>query len=401
MPRDEARSTLRMAAVTPSLLVQVLRAPTAAAGLGNAQWDLLVRQARRAALLPRLAQRLGQAGVCAPSAAQRHLDVALALARVQRDEVWREIRLLLQVLAPLQVPVVLLKGAAYVAADLPPAQARLFSDIDILVPRPRLGEVEASLLAHGWAPTHLSAYDQRYYREWMHELPPLVHIQRQTTLDVHHNILPSTARTVPEAERLLAAAVPLDEEPRLRVLCTEDRVLHSMSHLFHNDDLSHALRDLSDLDLLLREHPEGDPFWSQLLRRARQLQLTRPLHDGLRYAARVLHTPVPAAVVDEVKGWGRPAARQALMDALWRRALAPRHDSCDDALSPVARGALYLRAHWLRMPPAMLVRHLTVKALGLHTLPETGGVPGMAGAPLATGADVDPHRADATARPRA
>ena len=33
--------------------------------------------------------------------------------------------------------------------------------------------------------------------------------------------------------------------------------------------------------------------------------------------------------------------------------------------------ALYVRAHWLRMPPVMLVRHLTVKALRLHEEPAT------------------------------
>jgi hypothetical protein len=25
----------------------------------------------------------------------------------------------------------------------------------------------------GWAATHHDAYDQRYYRQWMHELPPM------------------------------------------------------------------------------------------------------------------------------------------------------------------------------------------------------------------------------------
>ena len=44
------------------------------------------------------------------------------------------------------------------------------------------------------ATTHHSAYDQRYYREWMHELPPLLHVRRQTALDVHHAIAPETAR---------------------------------------------------------------------------------------------------------------------------------------------------------------------------------------------------------------
>ena len=34
----------------------------------------------------------------------------------------------------------------------------------------------------GWATTHHSPYDQRYYRTWMHELPPLRHAVRGSIL---------------------------------------------------------------------------------------------------------------------------------------------------------------------------------------------------------------------------
>jgi hypothetical protein len=67
----------------------------------------------------------------------------------------------------------------------------MFSDVDVLVPRDRLADVEAALMLAGWASTNPSEYDQHYYRRWMHELPPLQHIRRQTVLDVHHAILPT------------------------------------------------------------------------------------------------------------------------------------------------------------------------------------------------------------------
>ncbi len=86
----------------------------------------------------------------------------------------------------------MLKGAAYLVADLPSSAGRLFSDVDILVPKPRLPEVESHLTMHGWMTTHHSGYDQRYYRERMHELPPMEHVHRGTTIDVHHTILPET-----------------------------------------------------------------------------------------------------------------------------------------------------------------------------------------------------------------
>ena len=79
----------------------------------------------------------------------------------------------------------------------------------------------------------------------------------------------------------------LPGEDRLRVLCPADMVLHSATHLFHNEDLSQGLRDLADLDSLLRHFGQEPGFWEELPRRAAELDLARPLYYGLRYATRV------------------------------------------------------------------------------------------------------------------
>jgi hypothetical protein len=41
-----------------------------------------------------------------------------------------------------------------------------------LVPRERLDDVQEALLAAGWEWVKEDAYDDLYYRRWMHELPP-------------------------------------------------------------------------------------------------------------------------------------------------------------------------------------------------------------------------------------
>jgi len=105
-----------------------------------------------------------------------------------------------------------------------------------------LPEVEAALMLQGWATTHHNSYDQRYYRRWMHELPPLRHVTRATVLDVHHAILPETARLKPDSAKLLAASVPAQSDARFRVLAPADMVLHSATHLLHDEELRHGLR---------------------------------------------------------------------------------------------------------------------------------------------------------------
>jgi len=336
----------------------------------------LFQQARAAALLGRIGVGIESAAT-APwqAAALGHLDSARRVARAQAAEVERELRHVAQALAPLGAPVVLLKGAAYLSAGLPAARGRVFSDVDIMVPRSALPQAESLLMLAGWMTTKLNAYDQRYYREWSHELPPMEHVHRRTALDVHHTILPPTARLRPDAGELFAAARALPDRPGLHVLAPPDMVLHSMTHLFMNEEMSHALRDLSDLDLLLRHFSDLDvDFWSKLRERAARLDLRRPLHYGLRHAAALLGTPVPADTLAQSDAWG--PAWAAPMDALWRRALRSPHPSAALPGQRAALFALYLRGHWLRMPPLMLVRHLSVKALGLHERGEAAAAGG-------------------------
>ena len=307
-----------------------------------------------------------------PEAPRAHLTAAMLLAEARHEEAMREVVCIGDALALTGVVPVLLQGAAYVAAGLLPAMGQVFTDIDILVPKFRLAEVEVALTSHGWATTRDSAYDQRSYRESMHGLPPLRHIRRGAVLNVNHAILPETARLKPSSAKLLASARPVAASQRFAVLGHADMVLHGMAHLFHNDDLSHSLRDLSDLDLLLRHLGRVPGFWAALVNRAGELDLARPLYHGLRYTTLVLATPVPRETLDAASAGGPGRWLAALNDQLWARALRPHHQTASDTWTPLALFALYVRAHWLRMPPLMLLRHLTVKALRLHeNLPAT------------------------------
>ena len=338
-------------------LVQALRDPAATLSWTPAQWELLIRQARSADLLSRLALRLQELRSLekVPVPPRAHLLAARTVWHAQEEAVHREVGQVRKALAPTGVDIILLKGAAYLYAGLPAAHGRTFSDIDILVPRAVLPQVEAALMLHGWATTHHDPYDQRYYREWMHELPPMQHVTRQTVLDVHHAIVPLTARLKPDSAKLLARARPLPEHPGVKVLAPADMVLHSAAHLFLNEELSHGLRDLVDLDSLLRHFGGEQGFWTALIARATEMDLEQPLRYALRYSNRILGTPVPG---DALSG-----SVSRLMDALFLRALQPDHPTASDGLTPMARWLLYVRAHWMRLPPGRLAYHLTVKAL--------------------------------------
>lgn len=343
------------------LLLRVLLAPDEAARLDLAAWDLLIRQARRANLIARLATLLEPQFDALPAAPVRHLRAALLIAQRQRIATRWEAECIQRALAPLGIQPILLKGAAYLLRGLPAARGRLFGDIDLLVPKARMAEAEAGLIGAGWAfPEELSDYDSRYYREWMHEIPPLYHRQRDTALDLHHTILPPTARVKVNTAALFEDARELPDLPGLRVLAPVTMFLHSAAHLFHEGELDNGLRDLFDLDALLRDFGREPGFWADLVPRARVLGLSRPLFHALRYTTRLLGTPVPH---DVMRAAAADAPRwQSLLDACYERALMPVHTSCDGPLTAPARLALYVRSHWLRMPVGLLARHLGRKA---------------------------------------
>ncbi len=331
--------------------------------LSLSEWDLLIRQAQRAGVLARLAIQLDARNLldAVPAAPRSHLLAERALAEKHERDVRWEVRCIQAALAETGVPVILLKGAAYTLADLPPARGRLFNDIDILVPRAALDAVEQSLRRNGWSTGAIDPYDERYYRRWMHQIPPLTHWGRRTTIDVHHTIIPKTVRLDLRAEKLFAAAVPVAGASGILTLAPADMVLHSATHLLNEGEFARGLRDLDDIAQLLRHFGRDAAFWPRLRERAGELDLRRPLYYALRYAAMLLGAPVPAAALAAGPDAPNPLLRAA-MDALFKRALRPDHPSCRDGLSGMALWLLYVRSHYLRMPPHLLLPHLLRKA---------------------------------------
>jgi hypothetical protein len=329
-----------------------------------AEWELLLRQARHAGAVGRLGALLDDSGGLdgVPVKAREHLEAAEAVVQQQHRLIRWEVTRIRRALTNTGVDIVLLKGAAYLLAALPPAKGRLFSDLDIMVPKSRLPEVEATLLREGWQLLDMDAYDDHFYRAWSHELPPMRHRDRHIVVDVHHNILPPTGRLHPEAELLLAAARALPGSP-LKVLAPTDMVIHSASHLFQSGDLHSGLRDLTDLDALMRHFAAEAGFWELLGSRAVELGLTRPLFYALRFSQRMLGTPIDRQALERAAVWAPAAPLRVIMDFLVTEALAPQSAGEAERRNRLARWLLYVRHHWQRMPPLLLVRHLLRKSL--------------------------------------
>lgn len=345
------------------LLLDVLRQPEKLRSLTGADWNELIPQARHSLLLGRLHALVLQRELVEqlPAKPLKHTQSGYLAAEKQAQTTRWEIRQLKKALASKNERLVLLKGGAYIAAELSIGEGRLLSDIDLIVPKANLHEAELTLHHYGWHASKSDIYDDKYYREWMHEIPPLRHVVRNTYLDLHHTILPPTAKYKPDAEKILADI--REVSPGVYTLSPTDMVIHSATHLFHEGDFDHGLRDILDLDGLLRHfgtHEEG--FWDALVPRAIELDLLRPLYYALHYCSLILASEIPQEVLKQVEQGKPNALMSRVMDWQFMRALRPDHISCDLPFTGLARWLLYVRSHYLRMPLRLLIPHLIRKA---------------------------------------
>lgn len=325
------------------ILAHALRDPATTATLDATGWTALLAIARAEQLIGTLAHRLD--GLPMPGAAARILADARASAAQGRVAALWEAEMARRALAPLGMPVILLKGTAYAVAGLAAGSGRSIGDLDILVPRARLDEAEAALLAAGWEWVKPDPYDDLYYRRWMHELPPLIHRERDRMIDVHHTILPLTARITPDADALIADGVALANG--LRVLSPEDMICHAAAHLMADGDLAGGMRNLWDVHCLIEE------FGVNGLEK-------RAAHHGLgsavARAARHAHDLYGTAIPESWRIWDSG-------DPLYRRRILAR-DAWGRPTRKLTRLGFYIRSHAIRMPPAMLARHLFIKLRG-------------------------------------
>ena len=335
-----------------AVFVDLLAGRRETATLGPRDWDGVIGVARSEAMLATLAHRLESAAL-PPTVAALFADQRAAAQVAQTQALW-EADMARRALAPTGIEFVLLKGAAYAAAGMACAAGRQIGDLDILVLATDIRRAENALLKAGWEWVKSDPYDDHYYRAHMHELPPMIHKARDRMIDVHHTILPKTHRITPDALALVSDAV--ETGSGFRVLSPPAMLCHSAAHMLADGDLQGGLRNLWDIHCMTVGFLADDPdFYLTLMEEAHVHGLTDVVRRGLRLAQRLYGTPLrsyrtPMTVEFEPE-WA---------DQFYIRRLLAR-DDWGRMTRPLLEQVFYIRSHWLRMPPAMLAKHLWTK----------------------------------------
>mgnify|MGYP001575956605 CR=1 FL=1 len=352
-----------------SLLIQVLQEPAIIRHFNASDWNLLLRQASSAKMPARLAYHLKAADLinAVPDKILNHINSEQVKVAHLHTQVHQEVQALNQLFNKLDIKAIYLKGTAYLLADLPLAQGRFFSDIDILLNQDEIAKVEIALKCQGWKSQKTDDHDQAYYRNYMHEIPPMQNIMRGTVIDIHHNILPVCNDNIIDISLLSVDALKLDNisthcQPSY-VLTPAAMFLHSAIHLFHEGELEQGLRGLSDLDILLSHFEESETnFSNQLIDLAKKINQQQSLFYAWRYLNKVLKRKLSTTAQAFVGDYQQQAPNLATIDFIFTNLFTAHHSTTASWQFSVAAQLAYWRGHLLRMPLRLLIPHLMKKS---------------------------------------
>lgn len=322
------------------------------------QWASIVLILRNQQLLACYSLRLRNTNVfdVLPSQIQRHFLNAEVLANNHKSQVEFEAQELNDMLINTQQYLIFLKGAGYTLSDSAVGNGRVYNDVDLLVDKASIDKVEKKLALIGWISEEITEHDDKYYRKWAHEIPPMRHGKRGTIVDIHHNIVPIISGRHIDAE-IFAKQIVINKNG-LQILSFPAMTLHSLIHLFFNEDVNKGYRDLLDIHTLINKHGTDD-YWQVLLDLAKETGFELELFLTCRYTQQILHTEIPEHVITAVavcKPWNI-----GYLDFIYQRLLLPNHPVCRSKGFAIAEFLLLLRGHFQKMPPHILAYHLVTK----------------------------------------
>ncbi|MBL4632095.1 MAG: nucleotidyltransferase family protein [Paraglaciecola sp.] len=338
---------------------QALTDPVSTLVLTAKQWQQLVLILRHQQLLACYSLAFKHAGIFdkIPAQTQRHFLNADVLAENHKRQVLFEASELQRELADKQQYLIFLKGAGYTLSGAPVGNARIYNDIDILADKASIDGIEKRLCLTGWLSEELTEHDEKYYRKWAHEIPPLRHGKRGTIVDVHHNIVPIISGRHLDAAKFASNSVTT--EKGMQILSFSAMTLHSLIHLFFNEEVKKGYRDIIDIHTLMTTN-NNKAFWLDLIALAKETDFTLELFLACRYTQKILQTEIPDFVQDEISQfcpWNI-----AFLDFMYIKALKPNHPICSPRFFAIAEFMILVRGHFQKMPLHILTYHLLSKA---------------------------------------
>ncbi len=265
-------------------------------GSGNsrivpADWQGVMETARAEGLASILYKCLRGGRNLLPQKYMEDLKQEYFLTRTLNKYYFRE---LVRCLKAMDMPVILLKGAALLPTVYDDLGERPLGDFDILIQYKDLERVKKCLGALGYKyQGGRGPYVNRitFYR------PEELVLQLEAHWHIENGMFPNIEAF--PVETLWQAAIPVEiEDYRGLILAPHHQILHLTIHaLRHSYDRLVLLWDIH----LVVDHYKERLNWEELIREASEFYLSRPLYYGLYLTKLLLNTDVPQDVLNRLR----------------------------------------------------------------------------------------------------
>jgi hypothetical protein len=274
-------------------------------------WTATIRTAGEDFAVPALATMLEEAGLFgrAPTDVQDFLRYAVSQNAQANRRIREQCVEIGNALSAVGLHCVLLKGATWLFEDGPAAQDRMLRDIDFLVPRAALEDIQTALSALGYRPSSTVVSEIGHVHD-----RPLEHPDRLVGVEMHVEL--TTRVSLLTADDVLAHARRV--APGLFVPSPRHRMVHNAVHaqIINGDFVGGvlSLRDSLDLGRLMQKNILTED-WFALANDARRRGFFRPLSGALHKAAHVSDAALPEPFRSDPAG--RRHLRRCLLQKRW------------------------------------------------------------------------------------
>jgi putative nucleotidyltransferase-like protein len=243
---------------------------------------------------------------------------------------------------------ILLKGAALALTVYEQPALRPMQDLDLLVEEKQVDAAAAVLVRLGFraiAATRTAAFYAAH-----HHTVPMIGKGGRVIVEIHRGLVPPEEGLRIDPARFFERAIRVEARGRTyRILSREDQVVHACLHLSYCDRFVGRLRDLIDVHALVETGAKA-PDWGVILDTSPRTDVCRSLFSSLDLARRLLGTPVPPEVLNELaRGAGWDPVAERLLRVFARSSLFMGSFSEGLLPGPSARflcGTLIKRARW-------------------------------------------------------
>jgi len=292
--------------------------------LSPQDWVEIEAAARGQGLTLLTYDRLSRVNSLVPTAVQGRLRDAYLKATARNMVMLHHGGAVLNALCDRGLEVIVLKGLYLAESVYSAIGARTFGDIDLLLRRAELPVALEVMRSIGYEIS--TWYDPDDPNRDIKHLPPLVK-QGSPIIELHWTILEEEEPFSIDVEGMWARSVAAEiAGVAVRGLSLEDFILHLSMHLTYQHRLAAGVRNLYDIDAVIRK---GGVDWTRLLTTAREWGAERVIWLTLRLLQEIAGTPLPSEVFGELLP---QQPDPVIVDEAWRQLLD--HGSGDVALTP-------------------------------------------------------------------